>query len=172
VAPHDDLRLERLAELHLVREHQRLGDDLLREGQRARDVVDVGRGVLGGLRARERVAGVLAPVGQHHDPVGLARRQHRQRQLDRLEDVRCRGRRPAPSGARCRARTASAWSTTACSPNAITLLRSPLFIDFARLGDEPVRALARGEAHAVREVQQETRRSCGRPSAARSVAAS
>jgi len=74
VAPHDDLRLERLTELDLVREHHRFGDDLLREGQRRRDVVDVRRGVFGGLRAGQGVAGVLASVGQHDDAVRLARR--------------------------------------------------------------------------------------------------
>src|SRR5439155_24579508 len=72
VAPRHHLRLERLAVLDLLWKHERLGDDLLREGERRRLVEEVGAGVLRRLRAREGVAVVLAAGGEHADAVGLA----------------------------------------------------------------------------------------------------
>src|SRR5947208_1215507 len=59
----------------------------LREGQRRRDVVDVAPGVLRGLGPGEGVARVLPPVRQHHDPVRVPGGQHREGELDLLEDV-------------------------------------------------------------------------------------
>ena len=49
----------------------------------------------------------------------------------------------------------SAWSTTASSPNTITLWRSADFMRPGGVGDEAIRALARRQADAVGEVEQE-----------------
>ena len=154
VAPHHDLRLERLAVLHLLRQHHRLGHDLLGEGQRRRHVVDVGAGVLGRLGARQRVAGVLTAVGQHHDPVGVTGRQRGQRELDRLEDV---GAVPAhlrlrPIDARPVGQRLVDDGFLAEHDDAVTVAAAQMA---HRLRHEAIRALARGQADAVGEIEQE-----------------
>ena len=112
------------------------------------------RRVLGGLRAGERVARVLPPVGEHDDAVGLARRQHRQGELDRLEDVRA-----VPIDLRLRTLDGRARGERLIDDR--LLAEGDHAVAVAALhrlggfGDEPVRALARGEAHAVRQIDQE-----------------
>ena len=121
LAPGHDLGLERLAELHLLRQHHRLDDDFLRERQRRGHVVDVGAGVLGRLRHRERVAGVLPPVGRaaRSDWPGRAG-ERGEGELERLRQVRARGRPTFACGRSILSVGRSGWSTTASSPNTMT----------------------------------------------------
>ena len=154
VTPHDDLGLEGFAELHLARQHHRFGDDLLGEGQRRRDVVDVRSGVLGGLGSGERVASVLAAVGQHDDAIRLARRQHRERELDRLKDV---GPATVDLGLRAIDRRAAGERLVddrlvAERDHAVPIAALHVL---AGLSDETIGALAGRETHAVRKVEQE-----------------
>ena len=88
VAPRHHPRLEGLTELHLLRQHHRLGHDFLGEGEGSPHVVEVDPRVLGRLGGGQRVAGVLPAVGQHDDAVRLSRRQGGLGELDGLEEIR------------------------------------------------------------------------------------
>ena len=97
LAPRDNLGLEGLAEFHLLRQEHGLDHDLLLEGQRCRNVPDVGPGILGRLRDGEGIAHVLPPVGEEHEAVGVAGRRRGEGQLERLREVR-----PPPAHGRLR----------------------------------------------------------------------
>ena len=116
--------------------------------------MQVGARGLRGLGAGDRVAGVLPAVGQQHEAVGLRGRRHRERELHRLEEVRPArvhlGPRPLDRGARPEGLVHH--GPGAEGDHAVAVARLHVADG---LGDEPVRALPRGEAHAVREVEQE-----------------
>ena len=101
----DGLRVERLAELDLVRQEELLDDDLLGERQADRRVVDRDAGVLGRLGGHHGLSRVLAAVRQDHDPVGLAARKRGLGKLDRPREIRHPPDRAAAAGGR---RSASA----------------------------------------------------------------
>ena len=125
---HDGLRVERLAELDLVRQEELLDDDLLGERQADGRVVDRDAGVLGRLGRHHGLAGVLAPVREEHDAVGLAARQRGLGELDRSRDVGGAGPPPAAGGGRMSAWSRSGSASCGSAPNAMSPARSPAFM--------------------------------------------
>ena len=154
LAPRDDLGVERLAELHLLGEQHGLDHHFLGERQRRRDVVDVRARVLRGLRGGQRVPRGRAPVAQEDEPVGVARRQHGQRELDRLGQVRPAAGHlllgPGQLGLRAERLVHEGLLAEDDQPGLIALLHAA-----QRLGREAIGALARRQADAVGHVEEE-----------------
>ena len=151
LAPRHHLGLEGLAELHLHRQHHGLDDHLLLEGERGGDVVDVGARLLGRLRHRDGIARVLAPVGEEHEAVGVTGGGSGQRQLQRLGEI-------GPPPAHLHLRTVELrrglerlihHRLLAEDDEAGLVARSQRL---GGLGGEAEGVLARGEAHAVRNI--------------------
>ena len=153
-APRHDLGLERLAVLHLLRQEHRLRHDLLRKGHGRRHVEDVRARVLGRLGAGQRVARVLAAVGEHDDAVGVARRHGGERELDRLEDIRA-----APADGHLGAIDGRAIGQRLIDDRFLAEhdhLMSVAALEMSnRLAHEAIGALARHETHAVGVIEQE-----------------
>ena len=154
LAPRDDLRLEGLAELHLLRQHHGLDRDLLVESERRGDVIDVGAGVLRRLRHRDSIALVLAAVGQEHEPVGLAGGGGRHGELQRLGDIgRAAAHRRLGAVELGRGVQRLVHHRLLAEDDESGLIPRPH--GGHGLRREAIGVLARGEADAVRGVQQE-----------------
>jgi hypothetical protein len=140
--------------LHLLRKHHRLGHDLLREGQRARDVVEIGAAVLGGLRAERAFPAVWRPSVSMTIRLAWPGGRLARASWIALEQI---------GGAAANVRLRSIHlalvrerlvddGLLAEDDHALTIAALHVL---RRLGDEAPRALTRGQAHAVGVVEQE-----------------
>ena len=153
LAPGDDLGLEGLAELDLAGQQQGLDHHLLLEGQRGRYVPDVGASVLGGLGHRERVAHVLAAVREEHETVGVAGGRRGKRQLQRLRQVG-----GATADLHLRPVDLAAGLERLIHHRFLAKNDDTRLVSGSRAGSrlrrEAEGALAGGQAHAVRDIEQ------------------
>ena len=118
------------------------------------DIVDVGTGILGRLGHRERVARVLPPVGEEDEAVGLARRGRGERELQRLRQVGAPARH-AHLGPLQLVGGAQRLIHHGLLPEDDEPGLVPLLHGGGGGSGKAIGLLAGGEAHAVRDIQEE-----------------